>query len=110
MVRSNGIRCAVWQERHVCRGCVDHWCREGHAKARNTLHGLVFERSLPKDKTSLPRSRKALAGFAKDAPYDMRDPMPVEALALIVDWLIKSPLVLLRVLAAIALTCSFDMY
>ena len=56
----------------------------------------------PRGKATLPRGRRVLSGFEKDEPPGMRDPCPMEAGALLVDQLLKPPLELERVLAALA--------
>ena len=61
---------------------------EGHV-ARATFYGVIFKRGLPKLKSTLPRSRRGLAGFDKENPVGSRDPAPEEALFLIIDDLLQ---------------------
>ena len=57
--------------------------------ARLVLHGAIFKHSLPKTRTTLPRSRRVLAGFLKDTPEASKDPVPEEALAVMADNLLR---------------------
>ena len=77
--------------------------------ARQTLYGVIYVRGLPKDKTTLPRARRALAGFSREEPPQSEDPAPIEALALIADHLISQDSLSAK-LAATALVCSFDLF
>lgn len=78
--------------------------------ARNALHGLIFTRSMPRDKFSLPRARRALAGYLKSQPPGVRDPLPWEGALLLTEWLLTPPFSESRVLAGCALAVQFDMY
>ena len=57
--------------------------------ARLVLHGAIFRHSLPKARSSLPRSRRALAAFLRDTPQSSKEPLPEEALALMADNLLR---------------------
>ena len=82
---------------------------EGISIARTTLYGVIFNMGLPRAQSVLPRSRRALKGFAKDEPPVVKDPAPLEALALMAEWLVVQPL-LTQKLAAAALLISFDLF
>ena len=62
---------------------------EPKSVASSTIFGVIFDQGLPKLKSSLPRARRALAGFAKDEPDISRDPAPEEVLALMVEDLLR---------------------
>ncbi len=53
--------------------------------ARAVVFGIIFRSDLPKLRSTLPRCRRALAGYMKEQPDVSRDPAPIEALALVVD-------------------------
>lgn len=56
--------------------------------ARTALFGVAFVSSLnSKDPNIFPKARLVLKGFAKSAPGAQRDPLPWEALLLMVDFL-----------------------
>ena len=82
--------------------------------ARLVLHGAVFKNGLPKTRTTLPRARRALAGFLRDSPETSKDPCPEEACALICDNLLRMDAStkggdLLALLAAAAMTLQLDL-
>ena len=82
---------------------------EGAGQARNTLFGTMFCRSLPRHASTLPRARRALKGFVRDEPSTSKDPIPLEAVILIVRDLLTQD-ALLDKLAAFALVMSFDLF
>lgn len=73
--------------------------------ARAALFGTTFWQGLPKSSTTLPRARRALKGFARDEPPMSRDPMPLEAAALMTQRLFQSS-DLIDNLAGVAFLCS----
>ncbi len=80
---------------------------------RAVVFGLIFKRGLPKVRTTLPRCRRAIAGYEKERPIESRDPTPIEALALLVDDLVHQDTQsdggdILALLAAAAATNQFD--
>ena len=75
---------------------------------KNVLFGTIYSRSLPRGAGTLPRCRRALAGFLKDEPPVSEDPCPIEAAALLVDWLMRR-VGLEPKLAGLAFLCSYDL-
>ena len=62
---------------------------EEPAVARLALYGVIFKFGLPKQKSTLPRARRALAGILKASPEVSKDPCPEEAAALVAAELLK---------------------
>jgi integrase len=83
---------------------------EDISPAGNTLFGIMWDLKLPKDRTLLPGARRALAGYRKLVPARSRDPIPIEALFLMIQWLLKDATNLIHVLVAIVMILSFDAY
>jgi hypothetical protein len=79
------------------------------ADAKNAIFGTIFCRSLPKGSNSLPRCRRALAGFLKDEPPTSEDPCPIEAAAVIALALLKKES-LETTLSALAFLVSYDLF
>lgn len=90
----------------------DYLFEYGHSAvhARNALNGLVFLRSLPREKATLPRARRALTGYLKAQPAGVRDPLPWEGALLIANLLLAPPRTEVKVLAGCAILLQFDMY
>ena len=82
---------------------------EDAGAARSAIFGTIFCRSLAKGALSLPRCRRALAGFLKDEPPTSEDPCPVEAAAVLAEWLLSRK-ALLPKLAGLAFLTSFDLF
>ncbi len=57
----------------------------------------------------LPRCRRALAGFLKDDPPKSEDPCPLEAAAVIGEWLLTRKMLLPK-LAGLAFLSSYDLF
>ena len=79
----------------------------GHARA--VIFGTMFCLALPKGATTLPRCRRALRGFLKDAPPVSNDPVPIEAAVVLVDALLDSSK-LEEKLAGLAFISAFDLF
>jgi integrase len=58
---------------------------EEHATVKQVLFGLILRRGLPKAKTTLPKMRRSLQGFDRDAPATQRDPPPEESIYLLAE-------------------------
>ncbi len=81
--------------------------------ARAVVFGIILRRGLPKLRSTLPRCRRALAGYTKEHPDESRDPAPIEALALVVDDLMHQENTtvggdLIAMMAAAAAANQFD--
>ncbi len=62
---------------------------ETHSIAKAVVFGVAFKRGLSKSRSTLPRARRALGGFAKSHPGESRDPIPEEAVYLMIDDMLK---------------------
>jgi len=77
--------------------------------ARYALFGTLWLRGLARSKTALPRSRKALTGFTKEAPEAAGEPIPIEALALLcMDLMGRDSL--MEKTAGLAALLQFDLF
>jgi integrase len=83
---------------------------EDISPAGNTLFGIMWDLKLPKDRSLLPGARRSLAGYRKLVPARSRDPIPIEAVFLLIQWLLKDLTNLIHVLVAIVMILSFDAY
>ena len=83
--------------------------KEPH-QAKYALFGVV-KSGMVKSEDSLPRARQAIAGFSGQSPSVMREPIPVEAVALMAEHLVDvADLDPMAGLAACAMVLSFDLY
>ena len=77
--------------------------------ARTALFAIIYKLSLGKGANVLPRSRRAIKGFMKDEPDVSEDPMPIEVMAKIAEYLAAKP-DLLSNLAAVAVAIQYDLF
>ena len=82
---------------------------EAVATARYVVYGTIFVRGLPKNKQTLPRARRALAGFSREDPATSEDPAPIEAVAILAHHFLQQPS-LVEQLAGLATVVSFDLF
>ena len=91
---------------------IDHLLLQGEEphQAKYALFGVV-KSGMVKSEDSLPRARQAIAGFSGQSPSVMREPIPVEAAALMAEHLVDvADLDPMAGLAACAMVLSFDLY
>ena len=82
---------------------------EAVASARATVFGIIWARGLPKERTTLPRARRALSGYAREEPAHAEDPAPIEAVAVIASKLLDENGLLGR-LSGLAMLVEFDLF
>eukprot|EP00971_Amphidinium_carterae_P342554 6481897-Amphidinium_carterae.1 len=90
---------------------LDHMHQQGDraSQARDVVYGTAFMMSVNGIKQVLPRSYRALQGFARVDPPVARDPTPIEAAALLVHHLVTSA-DLIAMLSGLASVIGFDLF